>query len=389
MEFEVNKFITLKLEDGKTIIYVNNKSFLQCKYLAFNIPLRDVQEYETIQSIDEMESSDRSRQYYTLDISPKQEFWGHCSNMQAWAENNYDTCLLHRNLVFPLLKELTDVGDLVAKRLFKDEIAKRMSSGHLPVILYLIENDYLSVMNKEEIQTFFPECEFIEYNNEIIPVLHGSLDYAQVRMKKHLKNEDLNRFVSLQKLFIVLKNVLDLTNRNIKDMDEIKGLENLSSLEELHLCNNQLTSISNKIFNLKRLKILLLNDNRLTSIPESISRLSSLETLNLENNQLSSLPNSLNKLTSLEELILNDNHFTSVPECINKLRSLQTLYLQLNQLKSLPEWIGKLKSLRQLYLTANELKFLPELSIVVLVVSIRKVMLLNEQRSHENHSRRV
>lgn len=26
------------------------------------------------------------------------EYWGHCSNMQVWAENNYDSRLLHRSI---------------------------------------------------------------------------------------------------------------------------------------------------------------------------------------------------------------------------------------------------------------------------------------------------
>ena len=36
-EFKVNDYITLKLEDGKTIIYVKGKRFDQCKYLLLNI----------------------------------------------------------------------------------------------------------------------------------------------------------------------------------------------------------------------------------------------------------------------------------------------------------------------------------------------------------------
>lgn len=38
-EFRVNKFLTLKLEEGKTVIYVDNKPFTQCKYLLLQIPL--------------------------------------------------------------------------------------------------------------------------------------------------------------------------------------------------------------------------------------------------------------------------------------------------------------------------------------------------------------
>ena len=58
-------------------------------------------------------------------MSSKTEFRANCSNLQAWVENGYDTRLLHRNLAFPLLKKLTNVGDLHAKKVFKDEIANK------------------------------------------------------------------------------------------------------------------------------------------------------------------------------------------------------------------------------------------------------------------------
>ncbi|MBY9011479.1 MAG: hypothetical protein KGD70_03815 [Candidatus Lokiarchaeota archaeon] len=37
-EFKVNKFLGLRLEKGKTAIYVDNKSFDQCKYLLLQVP---------------------------------------------------------------------------------------------------------------------------------------------------------------------------------------------------------------------------------------------------------------------------------------------------------------------------------------------------------------
>ena len=40
----------------------------------------------------------------------------------------------HHNLAFPLLKVLTKSGDLQAKKVFREEIAKRFESGYVPVI---------------------------------------------------------------------------------------------------------------------------------------------------------------------------------------------------------------------------------------------------------------
>ncbi|MFX1238780.1 MAG: hypothetical protein ACFE8P_13820, partial [Promethearchaeota archaeon] len=129
-EFKINKYISLKLEGKKTNIYVDGVRFQQCKYLAFEIPLDVIPEFDSIQSIDEMVEKDRSSEYKYLKISPKQEFWGHCSNLQAWIENDYDTRLLHRNLAFPLLKKLTEAGDPLAKKVFKEEIVHRIEEGN-------------------------------------------------------------------------------------------------------------------------------------------------------------------------------------------------------------------------------------------------------------------
>ncbi|MHA1436845.1 MAG: hypothetical protein ACTSPD_04670 [Promethearchaeota archaeon] len=120
-EFIVNNFITVKLEDNKTVIYIDGKPFRQCKYLLLNIPIDKISAFEDIESIDEASEklNTKLEEDITPDdlgLSPEEEFWGHCSNLQAWAENDYDTRLLHRSLAFPLLKKLVDVGDPTAKR---------------------------------------------------------------------------------------------------------------------------------------------------------------------------------------------------------------------------------------------------------------------------------
>ncbi len=180
-EFKVNDYITLKLENGKTNIYVNGKKFRQCIRLILNIPFDKIKDYDQIDSIDEAaeinkESIDQNFDIekqptfwnrktvigasprsidYDVNISPKNEFKGHCSNLQAWVENNYDTRLLHRNLAFPLLKKLTDIGDPKAKKVFKDEIAERFVSFYPSVIKFLINGGYLKYLKKEEINTLF------------------------------------------------------------------------------------------------------------------------------------------------------------------------------------------------------------------------------------------
>ena len=122
-EFIINDYIALKLEDSKTNIYVLGELFIQCKYLLMNIPIQDIERYDEINSIDEAaEKLDKSLErgnpeVFTINILPEVEFWGHCSNLQVWAEQDYDTRFIHSNLAFPLLKKLTEVGDLKASKI--------------------------------------------------------------------------------------------------------------------------------------------------------------------------------------------------------------------------------------------------------------------------------
>ncbi len=60
-EFIVNDFITLRLEEDQTSIYVNNEYFHQCKFLLLDVPINEIRELDNIESIDEAaEKLDRS-----------------------------------------------------------------------------------------------------------------------------------------------------------------------------------------------------------------------------------------------------------------------------------------------------------------------------------------
>lgn len=169
-EFKVNDYITLKLEKGKTNIYVKGQLFNQCKFLNLNPELNKISSFDEIESVDEMElASDDD--YHIVDIDPETKFWGHCSNLQVWAENNYNSRLLRRNLAFPLLKKLTDYGDPLANKIFKQEIIKRIKTSYSPVIMYLIHNSFLNYLDNEELNTIF---------HHILDALEKIQDYTSI-----------------------------------------------------------------------------------------------------------------------------------------------------------------------------------------------------------------
>lgn len=159
LKYTINKVLDLRFEDRKTHIYVNNKLFIHCKHILLNITLNDTEEIANINSIDEVvENLDRSIELNGKKfnpITPEMEFWAHCSNLQVWYENSYNTCLIHSNLAFPLLKELVKAGDLIAKKKFKEEVAKRFESQNMSVIQFLLYNNYLDYFNREELESFF------------------------------------------------------------------------------------------------------------------------------------------------------------------------------------------------------------------------------------------
>jgi len=155
LKFTINDLLELRLEDGKTNIYVNNQLFNHCKYILLNVPIDELKNIPRINSIDKaVEIIDERLEYSSANapnIASETLFFAHCSNLQAWYESNYNSCLIHSNLAFPLLKELTKAGDYLAIVVLKEEIAQRFESGFLNVIQFLVNEDYLNYLNKEEL----------------------------------------------------------------------------------------------------------------------------------------------------------------------------------------------------------------------------------------------
>ncbi|MFX1299010.1 MAG: hypothetical protein ACFFD2_29650, partial [Promethearchaeota archaeon] len=185
------------------MIYVKNQPFSQCMYLLINVSVPSIRDYDQINSIDEAaEVLNRSMEgghgHHMYNITPETEFWGHCSNIQAWAENDYNTCILHRNIAFPLLKKLAEAGDIKAKRVYKDEIASRFSSGHSTVMLYLLNQGYLNALNKEEMSTLMEDLDLSVFRDQRIDMLFKIFQqferYGYKNNKNLIKNQIKYRF---------------------------------------------------------------------------------------------------------------------------------------------------------------------------------------------------
>ena len=405
-EFKVNEYITLKLEETNTVLYINEERFDQCFRLLLNIPIDDFENIESIDKvIDILEKPPIGG--IKVDFKENNEFWAHCSNIQAWVDNKYDTRILHRNLAFPLLKRLTEIGDPVARRVFKEEIAKRLLSGHGAVILYLFNEGYLEYFEEEELDSLIAE----------IPV-SGLFDYFPIissyegKFKPLINNRDsevVNEYISLKALqesikkegrkflfkpvgshhpedFLFLEEEdyieeyhdipkmeyshnknriigISLYNRLWRDYGRFPdSLGNFSKLEILDLssCFLKASAFPQSLTNLKSLKGLYIQYNELESIPPPFFQLKSLKKLVARKNKIRFLDNAIGNLVLLEDLILDNNRLEQLPESIGNLTNLKRLDLEYNLIKQVPESIGNLHNLVELNLRCALTMEIPE-----------------------------
>jgi len=302
-EFIINEYLTLKLENGNTNIYISGKFFNQCKFLMLNIPLDQIEDNNDISSIDEAaerlnwtEDGQRGIKYL---IPPETEFFGHCSNLQAWWEHSYDTRLLHRTIAFPLLRQLTKVGDVKAKHKFKEEIAYRFINGNLTVKSYLQENGYLEYLTREEFFTLFPfssELKQIEeelnsefqfynpsYGNEILYFLPTEWAEFEYRIIDKCSKD----------AFVI--GIMNFRLSKSKWRRIFNILSSIKQLELLDISHNKLKNLSQSITNLKNLKGLDLAHNKLEEVPESVYSLKNLKWIDLSYNKIKKIPIELNE----------------------------------------------------------------------------------------------
>ena len=388
-EFIINDYIALKLEDGKTNIYVLGELFIQCKYLLMNIPIQDIERYDEINSIDEAaEKLDKSLErgnpeVFTINILPEVEFWGHCSNLQVWAEQDYDTRFIHSNLAFPLLKKLTEVGDLKARKIFKNEIGKRFEIGPDSVRQFLALGGYMENLSREELWSVMPNQSEVKILRAIERETGVEFKLCSIESEEIVWGEEPNQLAfSLKDGYAKRIDFL-----NFKTLPALKWKKvfalfgKLTALRWLFLSHNNLKTIPESIRCLKSLEVLKLDYNELEELPEAIGDLEKLVWLILNNNKIRTLPESIGNLQLLEELHVNRNQLKELPNSIGNLKSLVKLFLKNNRLENLPDTIIRMESLRQLALSSNWLSVLPE---KIVEMKSLKGMALKDNKINEN-----
>ncbi|KAM4552574.1 uncharacterized protein PAE49_015987 [Odontesthes bonariensis] len=170
----------------------------------------------------------------------------------------------------------------------------------------------------------------------------------------NLSSDTFHEFSQLTELHLEGNKIAQL------DDDIFSGLTELSVL---NLCGNLLTTFSDKVFGFKtsNLREVNLKGNRLAEL-SSLSSFTSLTDLILSSNQLSSLSeNIFRNVTALENLDLSENQLTTLPEMIfNDLLGITTINLHKNNLRKVDAKLFVDQMLIQkLYLSDNQLENLP------------------------------
>jgi len=277
-EFRVNDYITLRLEDGRTRIYVCGERFMHCRFLLIVNPhLKEGQsEINSIDEAAELLVDDLERDFTPDDfgISPEEEFWAHCSNLQVWCEHNYDPRLLHSNLSIPLLKRLGEAGDKRAFSLYKSVVAERYVSASDYLRNFYRNEGFLDGLTKDEFDSIYLEILGDEYAAilELESLIGSRIPHENSMGSTAFKIRDNTIYM------------LNLVDCDLPDFPE--AIFRLKNLRELRINYCGLRELPERIRELKQLKVLELRKNCLESLPESISELNNLYKLALSNNQL-------------------------------------------------------------------------------------------------------
>ncbi len=221
-EFKINEYITLKLEGDITKIYIAGKEFQQCKKLMLSIPTSDPRSQSHL-------SMDEAKEYFgdpetsgvRYKIEPEQEFWGHVSNIQVWVECDYDTRILVSELSFPILKELSDLGDPIAKKALIKEIKSRFLSNFFPVQKFLMNEGYLNLLSKEDFEEIIGKINLSSASFEMLAFFKNKANiniakYVKKAIIKYINGGNYSEYFIKPELKKLPKEDIEFIVRNIK-----------------------------------------------------------------------------------------------------------------------------------------------------------------------------
>ncbi|GFO18635.1 leucine-rich repeat protein shoc-2-like [Plakobranchus ocellatus] len=180
--------------------------------------------------------------------------------------------------------------------------------------------------------------------------------------------DDFGDFVFLQELCVCENNLSSLPESlcNLKNLQVLKVSSNSlrqlhseigqnSSLQEIHAEENKLKRLPATLGLLKCLHSLIVSDNRIEQLISTIGQCESLKVVDLSRNKLSHLPESFNHLTKLTRVDLSENKISSLGKTFASCACLEKLFLDLNMLGKFPPWFSDLERIQEISMKSNDL----------------------------------
>ncbi|WP_142415732.1 leucine-rich repeat domain-containing protein [Hathewaya massiliensis] len=220
---------------------------------------------------------------------------------------------------------------------------------------------------------------FVKWNTEKVNTnvggnqsFYGTIDGSEEKLTFNLtvnalKDDDIINFPD-KKLEMGIRKAIDKPHGEIyrsdvkylKNLDlsalgveNLTGIENLTSLEKLGLWANKVSDIS-LVSSLTSLKSLDLAENKIRVLKSGVFKnLSQLEELVLDNNELASIKyGAFDGLTNLKNLHIEENSISDISE-VSKLKNLEILYARDNKFIKNIKPLSNLKNLKELWLDGN------------------------------------
>ncbi|MFW9876616.1 MAG: hypothetical protein ACFFG0_26270 [Candidatus Thorarchaeota archaeon] len=367
-KFQINEFITLKLEGKKTNIYVNKKLFIQCKHLLMDINIKESDLYEDIGSIDN--AIENLSNKYEIELPPEIEFWGHCSNIQTWVENNYNTDLLEMKIAFPLLKALSDAGDKRARIRLNEEVIRRFNEGDEKVKEYLLfENFFLYLEDYDKFSHLLVD----EDNIQLIDIINKCSKKIKIETFIPLRPKQDLCYIVIKKKRITqmglwIDNILRTIPNSVSKLKSLTTLGIFTNVSSINIPNIEYKNIEYLTFYLKEDQVTAFRINNINSFPnlkslgfysekkpsikprlffsDNIEKLKKLEVISIVDCTLEKFPEFVQNLTSLKWFIIRNSKMSYLPNNLFNLKSLEVVMLEGTNLQIIPDSIINNESIK-------------------------------------------
>ncbi len=354
--------------------------------------------FKDIESINDIiDHLDHSIEYYgseaweELSKEEREEldFFVNCSNLQAWVEHDYNTRLLDYALSFPILKKLAEKGDEYARMRFKEELIEWFKRGSKEVQEFIVDSyDLLEELGEDFYSMYEPNTaevlKAVDKNKHYYAREDEDFNITYLKLEMESRDE-ITLLPTVSKLPKLEKLKLKLPPHSKKDVECLKNLQILESLEIIKCDAGPLLEIATSLKNLKKLDIYTHNQfyfpkhagslanltklnigGHFKEFPKNISTMRSLKELRLGGSKYEAISEEVGRLTNLEELIIEyfnpKEGTTGIPDSIANLTNVKKIYImRCRSLTRLPEAFGNLPSLEYLYIKdCPSLEGLPE-----------------------------